>query len=298
MTFRTYTGDRTKNGDFRKVHNFLVETKNTEYTYARFDWMMTNWDYLEDSYLERIGIWEHDGKIVGAVLFDHSFDVLFPIALPGYEHLYREMFSYAKKEAGSSLSLYAKDTNTLLQKVLKKNGLIATERKEAVSIFDLSEEIPKVANKSGFRLTSLDKSKDYERYMKCLFKGFGHEENNEVFAFTQEERELCKKAYECEAVDLSLKILAESDDGSYVAHAGLWYDRKSKIAVVEPVCTVPSYRKRGLGKAVLYEGLRRVKALGAEYAVVGSGAQFYYSLGFVPYSTGTIWKPLCSDKKV
>ena len=56
MTFRTYSGDRTEAGDYGKLHDFLVESGNTEYTYARFDWMMTNWPYLEAQYLERIGL--------------------------------------------------------------------------------------------------------------------------------------------------------------------------------------------------------------------------------------------------
>ena len=46
MTFRTYTGNRMETGDYQRLHNFLVETKSTEYTYARFDWMMTIWDNL------------------------------------------------------------------------------------------------------------------------------------------------------------------------------------------------------------------------------------------------------------
>ena len=50
MKFRTYKGDRTESGDYRKIHDFLVESENEEYTYARFDWMMTNWEYLEDQY--------------------------------------------------------------------------------------------------------------------------------------------------------------------------------------------------------------------------------------------------------
>ena len=62
MTFRTYSGDRTEAGDYGKLHDLLVESGNTEYTYARFDWMMTNWPYLEAQYLERIGLWEDDGK--------------------------------------------------------------------------------------------------------------------------------------------------------------------------------------------------------------------------------------------
>ena len=295
MTFRTYSGSRMETGDYQKLHDFLVETKNTEYTYARFDWMMTNWDYLEDRYLDRIGIWEEDGKMVGAVLFDHSLDVLFPIVLPGYEFLYQEMYDYAKghmvKEDHPEFLIYAKDTNTELQKVLKRNGMIATEEKDMVAIFDLTEEIPEKNIKDGFKLTSLEEHRDYEQYMKCLFKGFGHEENGEVYSFTKESLEKCRKAYERQNVDLSLKISVEDEDGNYVAHAGMWYDRNSEIALVEPVCTIPGCRKKGLGKEAIYEGLRRVKAMGARMAVVGSGQQFYYSIGFVPYSTGTVWRP-------
>ena len=295
MTFRTYTGSRMETGDYQKLHDFLVETKNTEYTYARFDWMMTNWDYLEDRYLERIGIWEEEEKIVGAVLFDHSLDVLFPIVLPGYEKLYQEMYDYAKKhmvkEENPEFLFHAKDTNTELQKLLKKNGMVATEEKDMVAIFDLSEEIPAVNLKNGYKLTTLEEHRGYEQYMKCLFKGFGHEESGEAFSFTDEDLENCKKAYERRNVDLSLKISVVDEAGNYVAHAGMWYDRNSDIALVEPVCTIPECRKMGFGKAAIYEGLRRVKAMGAKIAVVGSGQQFYYSLGFVPYSTGTVWRP-------
>lgn len=295
MTFRTYTGNRMETGDYQRLHDFLVETKSTEYTYARFDWMMTNWDYLEDQYLERIGIWEEEGKIVGAVLFDHSLDVLFPMVLPGYEYLYQEMYHYASehmvKEDNPEFLIYAKDNNTQLQKVLKENGMIATEEKDMVAFFDLSDEIPKRNLKKGFRITSLEEHRDYEQYMKCLFKGFGHEEAGEIFSFTQESLENCRKAYERSNVDLSLKISVEDEAGNYVAHVGMWYDKNSEIALVEPVCTIPECRKMGLGKEAIYEGLRRVKEMGAKIAVVGSSQQFYYSLGFIPYSTGTVWKP-------
>jgi hypothetical protein len=38
------------------------------------------------------------------------------------------------------------------------------------------------------------------------------------------------------------------------------------------------------------EGLCRCKALGSKRAFVGSSQQFYYSIGFRPYATGTWWK--------
>ena len=295
MAFRTYTGNRMETGDYQRLHDFLIETKSTEYTYARFDWMMTNWDYLEDRYLERIGIWEEEEKIVGAVLFDHSLDVLFPMVLPGYEYLYQEMYHYASehmvKEDNPEFLIYAKDNNAQLQKVLRKNGMIATEEKDMVALFDLSDEIPESNLKKGYRITSLEEHRDYEQYMKCMFKGFGHEEAGEIFSFTQESLANCKKAYERSNVDLSLKISVEDEAGNYVAHAGIWYDKNSEIALVEPVCTIPECRKMGFGIEAIFEGLRRVKEMGAKIAVVGSSQQFYYAIGFIPYSTGTVWKP-------
>ena len=295
MTFRTYSGDRTEAGDYGKLHDFLVESGNTEYPYARFDWMMTNWPYLEDRYLERIGLWEDGGKILGAVLFDHSLDVLFPLVLPGYESLYPAMYDYAKehmvREDHPEFLIYARDTDTALQKALTGKGMVPTDEIESVAAFDLSVEIPAPNISAGFHITSLAEHRDYRQYMKCLFRGFGHEENGEIFSFTEENQANCAKAYERCHVDLSLKLSVVDRDGMYAAHAGAWYDKASRIALVEPVCTIPEYRRMGLAREAVFEGLRRVRAMGAKIAVVGSDQPFYYALGFVPHSTGTVWKP-------
>lgn len=60
MEFRTYCDSLAVAADYRKLHEFLVQTGNREYTYARFDWMMTNRDYLEGQYVKRIGFWEDE----------------------------------------------------------------------------------------------------------------------------------------------------------------------------------------------------------------------------------------------
>lgn len=65
----------------------------------------------------------------------------------------------------------------------------------------------------------------------------------------------------------------------------------ARIALVEPVCTIPECRRMGLAREAVFEGLRRVRAMGAKIAVVGSDQPFYYALGFVPHSNGTVWKP-------
>jgi len=61
-------------------------------------------------------------------------------------------------------------------------------------------------------------------------------------------------------------------------------DDVTNTAVFEPVGTHPAHQKRGLGKAVMSEGLRRAQKLGATPATVSSystGAHALYdSMGF------------------
>ena len=78
--------------------------------------------------------------------------------------------------------------------------------------------------------------------------------------------------------DLDLYIIGP--DGDYIACCIFWYDKKNKIAILEPMATHPSYRRRGLGKVLIYEGIRRVAKEGAKRILVGSNQLFYQSIGF------------------
>ncbi len=79
-------------------------------------------------------------------------------------------------------------------------------------------------------------------------------------------------------------------DGDFASYCGMWYDPEAGYAVIEPVATDPAYRKMGLGKAAVLEGIRRTKDMGAKIVYVGSSQQFYYSIGMRPISTATIWR--------
>jgi GNAT superfamily N-acetyltransferase len=91
-------------------------------------------------------------------------------------------------------------------------------------------------------------------------------------------------------VDLGLKVAVVAPDGNFVSYCGMWYTPEAGYAVIEPVATDPDYRRTGLGKAAVLEGIRRVGELGAKKALVGSSQQFYYSIGLRPFSTSTIWR--------
>lgn len=91
--------------------------------------------------------------------------------------------------------------------------------------------------------------------------------------------------------DPILSIAAKSSDREYVSYCCLWYSDKTDYAYVEPVCTVPSCRGKGIAKAVIYKALNRARALGAKKAYVISDTEFYEKLGFEnEYRFSFYWK--------
>ncbi len=91
-----------------------------------------------------------------------------------------------------------------------------------------------------------------------------------------------------------LDLVAVTEDGRFAAYVGIPYDEFNKRGIFEPVCTHPDHRKKGLGKALMQEGLRRLKESGASDVVVETGDMIpanllYNSIGFTEKYTGNYW---------
>ena len=82
-------------------------------------------------------------------------------------------------------------------------------------------------------------------------------------------------------------------DGAVAAFCTVWFDDVSRSGVFEPVGTDPAHQRRGLGKAVMAEGLRRLQRLGATLATVGSYGEpahtLYASMGFREFDLQWPW---------
>jgi GNAT superfamily N-acetyltransferase len=95
-----------------------------------------------------------------------------------------------------------------------------------------------------------------------------------------------RKMFDTPKARRDLKIAVKAPSGDFVAFCGMFYESSGRFAYVEPVATDPDYRRLGLGKAAVLEGIRRCRDLGAEVAYVGSNLPFYLSFGFkVIYNT-------------
>jgi ribosomal protein S18 acetylase RimI-like enzyme len=68
-----------------------------------------------------------------------------------------------------------------------------------------------------------------------------------------------------------LNLLAVAPDGSFAAHVGVSYDPVNRFGIFEPVCTHPAHRRKGLARALMLEGLRRLRERDAVSACVDTG---------------------------
>jgi mycothiol synthase len=86
--------------------------------------------------------------------------------------------------------------------------------------------------------------------------------------------------------DRDLDVIAVAPDGVIAAYAMCWVDGVNKVGEFEPVGTRPAFQRQGLARAALLEGMARMKARGAETALVSTGEEnagairLYESVGF------------------
>lgn len=86
--------------------------------------------------------------------------------------------------------------------------------------------------------------------------------------------------------DRELDLIAISEDRVIASYANCWIDPVNRIGDFGPVGALPGFRRRGLTRAVMLEGMRRMQARGMNRACVSTtetntaARNLYESLGF------------------
>ncbi len=295
VQFRSYTGEAGFNEDFHRVWEFLIRINQEKvvdegFLWGRWEWMFCLKRYMDQENLSRIGIWEDNHLIVGLATYESGLGYVWPVIAPGYEHLYEDILDHAwtNLQKDGSVKVLIDDRNEALQAVAARKGFLPTQEKENNAFIPLEEVDITYTLPQGFKVVSLAEEYDLSKYHQVLWKGFNHEGEPEEPVEVQLEGR--KSELSGPHSNLNLKIATMAPDGSFVAFCGMWYEPGTDYALVEPVATVPAYRRMGMGKAAVLEGVKRCRELGAKKAFVGSSQQFYYSIGFRPYSTKTWWE--------
>lgn len=292
VRFKRYCSKPLFGTDYEKLRQFLIKLDDHNYPFGRWDWMITH-GYLDKSGLDKIGLWEADGEIVAVATYDCSLGQVWLLALDDFKYLRGEMLVYARQNLTKDdlFKVLIADGDLEMQNIAVTQGYRPTQSHDFDSVLpidtaDLTYELPE-----GFRITSMKETYDLYQYGQVLWRGFNHELNGEG-PFPADDHKNGAEGFERPHVNLDLKIAVVAPNGDFVSYCGMWLDAASENALVEPVATDPAYRMMGLGRAAVLEAVRRCGELGAKRAYVGSSQQFYYNIGFRPYSVATWWEPV------
>jgi predicted N-acetyltransferase YhbS len=263
------------------------------------NWFQAIWEYaythvwFDPAPLGEIGIWEEAGRMVGVVTYESKLGEAFVNVHRDYAHLKPEMLTYAEahlaatgEDGRSRLKAYVNDVDAAFTAEVRARGYaLDPDSHRPMSQFVITDPFPEISVPEGFRLQSLADDNDLRKVDRCLHRGFNHpgeppEEGIEGRRLMQSGPNYRK----------DLTIVAVAPDGEFVSFAGLWYDATHRFAYVEPVATDPDYRRRGLGRACVLEGIRRCGQLGATVAYVGADKPFYLSFGFRKLYTAQCWR--------
>jgi ribosomal protein S18 acetylase RimI-like enzyme len=200
------------------------------------------------------------------------------------------MLAHAEQELSSSsrrirrLRLYIQDEDGALQDIAARRGYARGEDGESMSHLPLPAEPPDPLP-TGFRLKGLDEDDDLRKADRVLWRGFGHGDEPPEDGI-EERRSWCSAPnYRKE-----LNVVVEAPDGTFVSYCGTWFEPVHRIAYVEPVATDPDYRRMGLARAAVLEGIRRCADLGARTALVGATLPVYLSIGFRKLYACSAWE--------
>lgn len=277
------------NVDYLRVYSFLNETFQPKGTYI--NWPPPRWEYmhfhpnLNLNNLHEIGVWEDGNRILGVANYEDDLqDVYFQVH-PFYPYLLNEMVLYAEKHLYSRqegkkglIRIFANDFDNTLLEILQNRGYQKIETHPeyyGISEFLLDESIPHVLLPDGFRLKSLADDNNLSKIDRCLWKGFNHP--GESPGYHENDRKLMQSAPNFRK---DLNIVIEAENGEFVSYSGVWLIPEHQSAYIEPVATVPEYRRKGLGEAAVMECIRRCGEMGMKRVLVESTLPFYLQIGF------------------
>jgi hypothetical protein len=223
--------------DYNRVRDFLIELDSSIYHFGAWDWMLMFFsagvEWADSSGLEKMGIWEDNGKIVAITTYDTNPNDAFILTLKGYEKLRQEMFFHAKQNLAKDrdFRVLIPDGDLEIQDIVFQNGFYPTQNKGSVGIYPIDTGKIQHTLPSGFRITSFNEDFDLYRYGQVLWKGFNHEINGEgpFYLYWEKHSEGYKKEWDRPNVDLNLKIFVVAPNGDFVSHCGMCIIKDQKV---------------------------------------------------------------------
>ncbi|WP_129628404.1 GNAT family N-acetyltransferase [Candidatus Oscillochloris fontis] len=302
LTQRKYQSDR----DYWNIRTFLREVLLAN-DRREIGWPLYRWDYwrwhineniLKFNLSAAVFMWEAADGRLAAVLHPDGAGEAFLQVHPAFHCLELEVamlsaaetqFATTQANGSQRLVVWAHEYDHVRQDVLKRRGYTKGKPPEYQRRREMSQPLPAVPTPAGYSLRALGDVGEHPARSWLSWKTFHPDAPDASYVGWEWYANLQRAPLYRRDLDL----VAVAPNGTLAAFCTLWYDDVTHIAAFEPVGTHPEHQRKGLGKALMAEGLRRVRDLGATHCTVGSYSEaagaLYASLGFTAYDVSEPW---------
>ena len=287
--------------DLQRILNFLRNTyKETKSLANHFP---NRFENDKDNYREGIHIWEkivnetnHESKIVGLTIPERNYLYFIQIH-PDYEFLLIEIVEWVVEHFRSIKDIQKIEKNLIivcldgyrpLEEVLENQEFKKSINYGYLRFRDVNDPIHQFSIPDGFLIRSIKGKEEYKSYAKAIRETFGHGD----FFTSKVVESINSNSY----YNPDLDLIVESPNGEIASFCTFRMDPKSKITELEPLGTLPKYRKLGLARAILGEGYKRLDKYNPTLLYIGGAAdtpeanKLYDSTGFTKKTKLNIWE--------
>jgi len=303
LTMRKYRDDH----DYWRIRQFLrdvlVLNDRREVCWPLYRWDYWRWHVNENvcrfNLRAAVFLWETTDDRLAAVLHPNGPGEAVVQIHPNLRSPELEVellgvaetqFATIQAAGGQQLALWVHESDLLRQDILKRRGYTQSGYAEYQRRRWMEVPISDHPAPTGYTLRALGDETEYPARSRLAEKVAhvavpdAHDQSGHWYRNVQR-APLYRR---------DLDLVAVAPNGDLVACCTLWFDDVTRTAAFAPVGVHPAHRHRGLARALLTEGLRRARDLGATLCTVETSCAAadacYASIGFTDYDLRKQWR--------
>jgi len=292
MKIRSYAFGNTK--DLQTLKTFVSNIISEEIQLSYWHIGDLVWGIYQNTIFDpqkNVRLWENENGDLLGFTWSNFHEIMLQVsprlASSEAHELLEQMLGWGKerREAlstnGNAPSFYAFDDDLPLKNLFLRHKYQREESHMLHMHRDLDQPIPQAGLPDNWQVRHVAGENEFEQRVAL---------HREVWHPSKVTLESYRRLRTIAGYMPELDLVAVSPEGTFASYCICWLDPVSKIGEFEPVGTRSTYRGKGLGKAVMLEGLRRLKASGMQTAIVYSGGsnqasrKLYESVGFEVYN--------------